>query len=37
MLKGLLSVQRILADLLPNIDLPVAGEVWIYDGPSPEK
>src|SRR5262249_16949768 len=35
-LFGLLSIQRLQRDILPNIDIPVVGIIWNYPGLSAE-
>ncbi|HEX9081663.1 MAG TPA: efflux RND transporter permease subunit, partial [Holophagaceae bacterium] len=37
LLMGLLSVQRMLVDIFPTIDIPVVAVVWTYGGLSPEE
>ncbi|WP_306591159.1 efflux RND transporter permease subunit [Geothrix sp. 21YS21S-4] len=37
LLMGVLSVQRMLVDIFPSIDIPVVAVVWQYNGLSPEE
>jgi multidrug efflux pump subunit AcrB len=37
LLMGALSVQRMLVDIFPSIDIPVVAVVWTYNGLSPEE
>jgi CzcA family heavy metal efflux pump len=37
LLMGLLSVQRMLVDIFPTIDIPVVAVVWTYGGLSPQE
>jgi len=37
LLMGILSMQRMLVDIFPSIDIPVVTVVWSYQGLSPEE
>jgi multidrug efflux pump subunit AcrB len=37
LMMGALSVQRMLVDIFPSIDIPVVAVVWQYNGLSPEE
>jgi CzcA family heavy metal efflux pump len=37
LLMGALSLQRMIVDIFPSIDIPVVGVVWSYNGLAPEE